>query len=590
VRNLRRLEPGSGFGIDRRLALGLVFAVAFFLRLIHVFSYSTVPTSDGYYYVDMAVNRLSLEHLFKPTGFCLFPPGYPVFLKPFFLLLTEKGALVAIQVAQAALGAWTCMLMYHLARRMHSRRAGIAAAFLTCLFGHFLFYSSVFMSESLFIPVYFAALVFMMRCAERPAPRSLYLSGIAFMASLFVRPAAISLAPVALVAVWRAGGDWRGRLRAALLLAAGGLTLLAPWAIRNRIAYGDLVLLAPNGVLNLYIGNHAGATGRYVVPPEDWDDDWVDSAYYAREVAVFVTNDPFGAAANILRLKWETIWEFVAPWPLGSSNPQLFPGEHYFLVLSWRSVLILGLVGLGALIVQGRSRAWLPAASLAVYTVFYLAYFGHSRFRLPAEGFFLAWGGVALACVAKAFPWTRRARAPAWGGVAALALLLVLAQGAVDAVATRADLSRSEGILAERGRFQVAGLEPPYSLFGEEPIRIGRGNGRYLRMSLDAFRQGGRVEPPRDIGQIRLAFYDRDGWELDWKESAAFHLETLPLNDRIPISFKVQIPPRAAYCHVTLHPTLRLLDQVIFSEAVLRYSRGNDLAGEFLFPHMRRAE
>lgn len=111
---------GHRLSMDRRLAVASIAVVACFVRLAHVLAYERFLASDESNYVDIAAHRLTWERLFRPEGLFIFPPGYPLFLKPFLLALEELSALRAVQIAQAILGAWSCVLIYRLAARVHT--------------------------------------------------------------------------------------------------------------------------------------------------------------------------------------------------------------------------------------------------------------------------------------------------------------------------------------------------------------------------------------------------------------------------------------------------------------------------------------
>ncbi len=579
----------SWFAIRPRLAVGLVAVTAFFIRILHVVSYDPAPTNDMAVYVDMAVRRLSLKNLFTLDGLCWFPPGYAFFLKPFFLALAPEAALRAVLIAQAALGAWTCVLLYRLARRLHSRRAGLAAAVIACFFPHFLFYSSVYMSEGLFTALFFASLLLFLRAADRPGPRSLYRAGLVAGAAALVRPVEVSLVPAAILAAWKAAPDRKGRLRALALLAAGGLTLMGPWAIRNGIAYKHFVLIAPNSAFNLAIGNHPNASGRYTDPPSIVGNIWSRMEYFQGKALDFVTNDPWGALFVVLRLKWHAFWELIPPWPLYSSNPRLFYGEIFFPYFSWRSVFFLGLAGAGALLSGRKSRPWLTPLCFTGYVAFYMMFFGGARFRLPAEGFFIAWAGVAVASVIGAVPRLARARAPRWAVVVALGICAALAQAGATALSTRAYLRSPESLIAMGEQFPVLVSRPPVNVFGDEPIPLDRSRGRFVKMGFTAFRQG----PGRDAqnnGFVKITFLDHTGKTLSWLDNPAYFLEALPADRWVTVAFRAHIPPSARSCQVTLTPERGSPDTLIIDQPILRYSHGNDLALESVFSYLRYEE
>jgi 4-amino-4-deoxy-L-arabinose transferase-like glycosyltransferase len=255
------------------------------------------PVYDMQVYLRAASESLTLRNLFRIEGIVAVAPGYAFFLRPFLLALDRDAALRAVQAAQAALGAATCLLMYRLGRRLHSRRAGLAAAALICFYGHFVFYASAHMSETLFVFLYYGALLLFLRAARRPSARRLYLAGIAAGAAALVRPAAASLAPAALAASWSAAPSARGRARALGAVLAGGLTILGPRALRNGIASGHFDLVAPAGALNLLGGNHPDATGSYTPTTTIDGDHWTRAAYFRSKVVDFLTNDPWGRSS-----------------------------------------------------------------------------------------------------------------------------------------------------------------------------------------------------------------------------------------------------------------------------------------------------
>lgn len=571
------------------LAALLVAVAAFFVRLLHVFSYEPGPTNDMAVYVDMAVRRLSLENLFTPEGLCWFPPGYAIFMKPFFLLAGAGAALRGVQVAQAVLGAWTCFLIYRLGRRIHSRKAGLAAAFLACFFPHYIFYTSVYLSETLFTALFLAALLLFIRAAARPRTRTWFLAGLLAAACALVRPAAATLAPAAVLSIWRSAPDRRGRLRAAGLILAGAIALVGPWAARNLIAYDRFVLVSTNGPFNLAIGNHADARGGYVSPPSISSDIWGRAEYFKQRAIGFVTNDPWGALYLIFKLKWMELWSFIPPWPLFSSNPTLFYGEHFFVYFPWRAILPLGLIGIGALALRRRPAWWLTPACLGCYVAFYMAFFGDTRFRLPAEAFFLVWSGCALAETAGRWLPLRRVRAPSWAGAVTLATGLILAEGGLFGASARAFQASENSFIAKAGQVPIITNQESIQVFGEEPLPVSRARGRFLRLEFLAYRQGPKRNTP-DNGRVRLLFMDGAGRTRQWMDNTGYRLEALPADRWVPVGFKAHIPPWAASLRLEVLPDPESPDSVILDQFTLRYARANSLAGEELFPYLRYEE
>ncbi len=576
------------FAVNPRLALGLIAAIAFLVRLLHVISYEIIPTSDMALFVEIAARKLTLANLFRPEGLSNYPPGYPLFLKPFYLIFEPEAAARAAQIAQAALGAWTCVLLYRLARRTHSRSAGLVAAAIAAFFPHFVFFTSHLMSENLLTPLYFASLLLLLRAGRRPTKWRLYRAGLVCAATVLVRPAAVSLAPAALYAAWRAAPDRRGRWIALAILAAGGLTPLLGWGIRNQIAVGHFVLIAPYGAIQLASGNNPDSTGWGIKPPPIPGGDLWAKAGNARDMALdFVTSDPWGTLYITMWLKWQAFWEMVVPWPLYASNPALYDGEIFFPAISWRVVLFLGLMG--ALPALRKPGSWVIPACFLSYVAYYMLFVGKPRYRLPAEGFFLAWAGVAVVTLAAKLPRLARARAPAWGAATSLLLACILAQVGYSGAAARASLRSPDTLLAMGDQFPVLTSKPPFSVFGDQWIRLDRSRGRYLRLGFTVFRQG----PPRPTptnGSVRINFYNRAGGLLDWHYNPGYDLGALPADRWITVVLKTHVPPAAVSCQVILTPDKGSPDVLIIDQPILRYYPGNNLMLEFLFPYLKYRE
>jgi 4-amino-4-deoxy-L-arabinose transferase-like glycosyltransferase len=586
-------------GMGHRVALGAIASVAFLIRLLHVFSYQSIPTNDMAAFVWTATKSLTVGNLFSAAGVSRYPPGYPLFLKPFYAVLAPEIAHRAVQVAQAALGALTCILIYRLARRLHSRRAGLLAALFTCFFPHFLFYSSHLMTENLFIPAYYGCLLLWLRVAGKPTGPRLYGAGLATAAAVLIRPVAVSLAPAILWAIWPAGryeggGEpgmapavARRRLRALLLVAAGGLTLILPWSVHNWLASGHLYLVAPYGSYLLAIGNAPDSSGTTrpldPVPGNFWDQHDQQLA----DVSQFITEDPWGALSVTLKLKWRNFWTFVSPWPMTVLNTRLMLGDHFFPFVSWRVILVLGIMGI--LLTRRPRVGWIAVACAVAYMGFYMVFYGKPRYRMPMEGYFLAWSGIAAAVVLLSIPYLRRVKPRVWSGGIVILLGLVLVETGVDGALSRWQFRTLDALLDAGADVEVDPKQSLVTLLGDEPVPIDRARGRYLRLDFEAHRSGSwRMTP--DNGSIRIVFMDQDGKRGTWNETPGYSLAALPEGRPVPMTIKAQIPPWARSCRVELMPTPGSPDRLVIRRPVLRYARGNDIAGEFLVPYLTKFE
>lgn len=459
---------------------------------------------------------------------------------------------------------------------------------LACFYPHFVFFSSMFLSENLFIPLFLGSLLLFLRAADRGGGWPIFRAGLVAGAAALVRPAILGLAPVALHAIAKRGPGWGGRLRAAGILAAGGLTIIGPWAARNRIAYDRLVIVAPNSGVNFYIGNNPRANGSWLRLPDDVPQQWADTGYYFDRALDFVRADPWAALEITLRRKWQHFWEFLQPWPLHSTNAKLFIGDLFFPMPSWRLVLILGGMGMGFVLSAGRRPVWIIPACVAAYVAFYMVFFANARMRLPVEGLFLATAGVAVVALARGVAPLRRARAPAWAAAIVLLVAAALAQSALSGARAR-EAARDPSLSLWRGDPTVLGGVESASTLASPRLDLDRGRGTYLRLSWTALRETG-PRFPSSLGQMRLTYYDAGGRELDAADRIGYHLETLALGRWYTMAMKSAIPARARSCSVSFVRSYAFEDRLTISQPVLRYARGDDLALEFVFPYLSWGE
>jgi hypothetical protein len=90
------------------------------------------------------------------------------------------------------------------------------------------------------------------------------LPGVSFGALAMVRPEYLGMAIlVALViAVRRAGGDWRNSLLRAAVFLGAGLVVIAPWTIRNAAALSRFVPISTGGGQVLFAGTYLPSDGN----------------------------------------------------------------------------------------------------------------------------------------------------------------------------------------------------------------------------------------------------------------------------------------------------------------------------------------
>jgi hypothetical protein len=154
-------------------------------------------------------------------------------------VLAAGGDLIAVGVAQHALGALTAAAAFGLGRASYGRWAGLIAGLAVAVSGPLLIYEHYLMAESLFtLLLTVAALILIVALRER-GRAWLFAAGVAFGLAALTRPVGQAAIPVALgLPVVLALPRWRDGARRAALVGLGLLIVLLPWMLRNWAIHG----------------------------------------------------------------------------------------------------------------------------------------------------------------------------------------------------------------------------------------------------------------------------------------------------------------------------------------------------------------
>jgi hypothetical protein len=202
--------------------------------------------------------------------------------------------------------------------------------------------------------------------------------------AILTRPAMIVFLPFEL---WLA---WRRRRVLALWLLLGAGVIVAPWTIRNAIVHHRFVLVASEGGVTFWTGNHPAAMGEgdlaanpqlaelnreFRVRHANLTEEELESIYY-REALGFIASDPLRWLGLLGRKLFYT-WV-----PIGPSYRLHSPRYFWMSVLAYGLVLpfaIAGAVRLWRSSEQPWSLWWLAVSAVLVS----LTFFPQERFRLP---------------------------------------------------------------------------------------------------------------------------------------------------------------------------------------------------------------
>lgn len=259
------IRPGAAPGRPNRAARSpsLWIPVGLALRaLLALLAGETVLVADeaNYLYLALAWERFGL---LLDTERYLWPPLYPLLVRGCLSAFGAQGehALHALQVALSASIGWSVL---RLARGLFGLRAAHIAGALWALHLPLAAYTHLTWPETLFLALLGPAAVLASEAARAGAQGDgkLVLLGLLLGLAALVKEVALGLVPLLCLALYLRPGlePPLERLRRASLPLLVAALVLAPWALRNRAAYGSAVPAGATLGENAYHGLNA----RYV--------------------------------------------------------------------------------------------------------------------------------------------------------------------------------------------------------------------------------------------------------------------------------------------------------------------------------------
>jgi len=313
-------------------------------------------------------------------------PGYPAFLALFPAPSRPESAPALIKIVQSVLGAIGILLIASIARSAAGERAAVISAWLAAVYPPLVWMPSYVLSETLYFPLALlcALLLNMAGAGLRDDVRRSVAAGLIAGIAALVRPGMLIFLPMA--AVWLAR---RRRLAPAVALALAATVVIAPWTLRNLRHFGRFVLIASEGGVTFWTGNHplARGEGDLAANPElkrhevafraahpGLSAEALEPLYY-REALRQIRNDPAGWLALLVRKAFYTVVPIGPSYTLHSTKYLLATVVPYAVLAP------LALAGFVIIRRSGRPPAplYLLAASVVLTS---LIFFPQERFRL----------------------------------------------------------------------------------------------------------------------------------------------------------------------------------------------------------------
>ena len=247
----------------------LIFVAALGVRLLYLHQLSETPffndfdlVGDARYY-DMRARQIASGNWVGDTA---------GFLSPFYSLTMAAVYFVAgpglpgVKLFQAVVGAFSCVLLYLIARRLFGEGVGRIAGGLLAFYAMHVYYTGVVLPAIVIVLLYLTLVLLMI---GEPARWRSLVCGLLIGLCAAAKANAVLLLPALILVVWLAQRRMvvRERILAGALLTLGTVLAIAPVTIGNYLASDSFVLLTTTGGNNFLKGNGPDATGTHVFLP-----------------------------------------------------------------------------------------------------------------------------------------------------------------------------------------------------------------------------------------------------------------------------------------------------------------------------------
>jgi len=408
---------------EKYLLLWIIIGLAFFLRLLNV-----IAIGDNFYanfLSDASTYRLWASKIAAGSSYLgpAFPMGplYPYFLA---LCLNLGSGFYSALFLQVIFGTIAAFNIYAITKRIFDKKAGLIAAFMAAIYGPFVFYDGLLLSESLqLVLMSFALLLIIPAKGKKNKIIIYFISGILIGLTALGR-GTILIFPLFAAIYWfcRFITEKRKKnsryLKQAAMILIGTLCGILPATIHN-ISNGEFVPISSNFGINFYIGNNPDATGSYNEPrglnlssdftgrqiaekesgrklkSAEVSEFWFDRAFD------FIKNDPVEFTAGLFKKAWLYFWYFDIPQAESIQIHHRFSPAFWILPRGYWFVLIPGLIGI---VLSARNEPkWLLIMLLMSSVAGVMIFFVIGRFKLVGSIALLIFSGGGIHRIYQSF-------------------------------------------------------------------------------------------------------------------------------------------------------------------------------------------
>ena len=262
-------SPQTAWSRGEKLGALAIFAVALALRLLHLREiglhdpFFALPSTGTQIYHQWATEIAGGDRLGE--GVFVLAPLYAYFLGLVYAIFGP--ALETALIANALLGALSCVLVVAVGRRLFDRRVALIASAMVAADSTSIFFGGMLATANLVVPLVLLLVLAAQRAHESPSALRWFGAGLALGFCSLAWQAMLLFAPYLLAwPVFSENLSASRRASWAALFLAGMAIAILPVSLRNFSVAGEFALVNAGGGISLYAGNHPHAKGSYGMP------------------------------------------------------------------------------------------------------------------------------------------------------------------------------------------------------------------------------------------------------------------------------------------------------------------------------------
>lgn len=370
----------------------MIFLCAFFVRLVVIFSLPLpIITADAVQYNEIAHSIVDGKGyaLKDGTPTAIRPPLYPIFLAGIYSLLGTNVKIV--QVTQAFLLAWVCIIIYYLGENIFDSKTAYLASGIATAYPLLVYPSYDLLSEALLIFLFSLTILFVLK--SRDQHYYSILAGLVLSLSVLTKPTVLFALPFFVIWIFKNSVSDNRISRISMFLIAFFI-LFIPWTSRNYLVFQSFVPISNNGGVSFFDshilpdrGLGFSTTNKFPQEFHSTTDEAARNRFLTSYILKYIANHP----GKILKQTALKVAMFFYPLD-GYWYPFSF-GSRYNVF--WGCVFLFSLGGMHF------SKWKSPEVQLLLWTI--LSFFitiiifqGIPRYRLPLEAVFILFAASGL--------------------------------------------------------------------------------------------------------------------------------------------------------------------------------------------------